>query len=464
MVTMGRRALWLRWVALVTLGEVTGFTVSTLAGIWAAQRPAGVQLTILTAAGLFEGAMLGLAQAAVLHRRLRGLRRSAWVVATSLGGAVAWFLGTLPAATHDRWVSWPLGWVIAAATVLAAALLCTIGTAQALVLPKNTSYALAWVGWTALGWCAGLAAFSAVAPPLWHEGQSFWFGLVVGLAAAIVMAVVMAAVTGVGAVRLVAAPASTDRRGRQFVTSLAGTPIYDGAGHQLGTVDDIVADLASGLDPVPVNALVIRSARGRRSVVPWRSVIAPPGQARFATGEQPAPFEDSGLGPCELLVGRDVLDSPVITADPPRRTRVSDVLVDIGVAEARVVGVDLSPGRVLRRFAGRPLPVETPTVPLSRVHLASHRGHAAQLATPQAMVRNLAADDMAEVLTRASVTHARQILSSADRAVREEAMRLLHPVVRARVAGGGPPPRRARRLNGWRLHRPGRHPSSTDES
>ena len=122
------------------------------------------------------------------------------------------------------------------------------------------------------------------------------------------------------------------------------------------------------------------------------------------------------------------MDSPVITADPPRRTRVSDVLVDIGVAEARVVGVDLSPGESCAGSPVGPLPVETPTVPLSRVHLASHRGHAAQLATPQAMVRNLAADDMAEVLTRASVTHARQILSSADRAVREEAMRLLHPV------------------------------------
>ena len=163
--------------------------------------------------------------------------------------------------------------------VLAAALLCTIGTAQALVLPKNTSYALAWVGWTALGWCAGLAAFSAVAPPLWHEGQSFWFGLVVGLAAAIVMALVMAAVTGVGAVRLVAAPASTDRRGRQFVTSLVGhadlrrrrPSARNGRRHRR----------RPGFRPRsrPSNALVIRSARGQRSVVPWRSVIDAPGQA-----------------------------------------------------------------------------------------------------------------------------------------------------------------------------------------
>ena len=285
MVTMGRRALWLRWVALVTLGELTGFVVPAVAGIWVAQRSPGVQLTILTTAGLFEGAMLGLAQAAVLHRRLKGFRSRAWVVATSLGAAAAWFLGTLPAATHDRWASWPVVWVVGSAAVLAVALLCTIGAAQALVMPRDKSYAAAWVGWTALGWCAGLAAFTAAAPPLWHEGQSFWFGVLVGLGAAMVMALVMASVTGLGAVRLVAAPArSANRRGRQLVSSLVGAPVNDVSGQRLGTVDDIVADLAVDLDPVPVLGLVIRSAHGQRTVVPWRSVTAPPGRGPVRCG------------------------------------------------------------------------------------------------------------------------------------------------------------------------------------
>src|SRR3954453_5081808 len=108
----GRRALWLRWVALVTLGELTGFVVPAVAGVWVAQRSPGVQVTILMTAGLSEGAMLGLAQAAVLDRRLTGFRDLAGVAPPSPGAAAAWFLGILPAATHDRWASWPVVWVM----------------------------------------------------------------------------------------------------------------------------------------------------------------------------------------------------------------------------------------------------------------------------------------------------------------------------------------------------------------
>ena len=169
--------------------------------------------------------MLGLAQAAVLHRRLKGFRSRAWVVATSLGAAAAWFLGMLPSTTHDRWVILASGLGRGIRCRPGVALLCTIGAAQALVLPRDSRTQLAWVGWTALGWCAGLAAFTAAAPPLWHEGQSFWFGLVVGLGAAMVMALAMASVTGLGAVRLVAAPTrSANRRGRQLVSVPRGEP------------------------------------------------------------------------------------------------------------------------------------------------------------------------------------------------------------------------------------------------
>jgi hypothetical protein len=47
--------------------------------------------------------------------------------------------------------------------------------------------------------------------------------------------------------------------------------------------------------------------------------------------------------------------------------------------------------------------------------------------------------------------------------LREDAVQLLHPHIRARVAGHGSPPRRTRRLNGWRIHRPRAH-SSPDET
>ena len=59
------------------------------------------------------------------------------------------------------------------------------------------------------------------------------------------------------------------------------------------------------------------------------------------------------------------------------------------------------------------------------------------------------------MLTRVSVTHAREILAVADRHVAGQALSLLHPKVRARVTGADGVPRRTRRFAGWLLHRPG---------
>ena len=101
-------------------------------------------------------------------------------------------------------------------------------------------------------------------------------------------------------------------------------------------------------------------------------------------------------------------------------------------------------------------------MPLARVHLTSRHGHAAQLAVPGSTVLTLPAHGMAEVLTRVPVAHARDIVQAADRRVRDDAVRLLHPHVRARVTGSGGPPRRTRRFDGWRLHRPGRPPPGGD--
>jgi hypothetical protein len=137
---------------------------------------------------------------------------------------------------------------------------------------------------------------------------------------------------------------------------------------------------------------------------------------------------------------------------------VSDVVVEIGTAGARVIGVDLTPSGIARRFTGRAPTAPPRALPLSQVHLVSAHGHAAQLAAPDPAVLELPADGMAEVLTRLPVAHAREILRAADGRVREDAVRLLHPRVRARVTGTAGPPRRMRRLSGWRLHRPGTHP------
>jgi hypothetical protein len=466
---MERRRLWRRWLAFVAAGEVVGFAAPAVVGILVRDASAGTQLVLLPVAGLVEGAVLGFAQAAVLRRTRVTVDPRAWVVATSLAAAVAWFLGMLPSTTHDSWSTWPVARVMATAVVLSAALLCSIGVAQALVLPRGSRGRWAWVGWTALGWCAGLIAFMAVAPPLWQPDQARWLLVVIGVAGGCAMTVAMAAVTGVGAVRLVdrARPGALDAGfapGQHLVSSWLGRRVYDASGEFHGRVRDLVADLATDRDHPPVTQVLIGTPGGRRLVAPLAGLTALPEMDAMSVGGSPEPASDRIPGATALLIRRDVLDSPVVLATPPGRARVSDVVVEIGRDGTRVVGVDLSPSGMARRLVRRsPTNHALPSVPLSSVHLVSAHGHAAQLAAPDPTVLALPAQGMAEVLTRLPVPHARDIIDAADRQVREEAVLLLHPHVRGRVTGSDGPPRRARRLSGWRLHRPGAQPPGGDD-
>jgi hypothetical protein len=200
---MGQSGLWRRWLVWVTIGELTGFTAPAVAGAWASGRATPWQLVLMPVAGLVEGAILGASQALVLREALPGFRARSWVLATSLAAGFAWFVGMLPSGTQAVWSSWPWAGVLAAAIPLGAVLLVSIGVAQAAVLPPQAGTGRAWVGWTTLGWCVGLTAFMLLATPLWHPGQGPFLVALIGVGAGLVMAASMAAVTGIGAVRLV---------------------------------------------------------------------------------------------------------------------------------------------------------------------------------------------------------------------------------------------------------------------
>ena len=97
-----------RWVLVVTLGEALGFTVPAAVGIavtGASWGPLSTWVAIVLA-GSVEGALLGAAQADCLYRwRVLPARRR-WIVARSLGAAVAWSLGMLPSTVNGlRWTA-----------------------------------------------------------------------------------------------------------------------------------------------------------------------------------------------------------------------------------------------------------------------------------------------------------------------------------------------------------------------
>lgn len=184
-----------RWVWVVGLAEFLGFAVPlTVASLWADQRWG---IGVIVVAGAFEGAILATAQGWMIRREVPQLRLSEWVGVTALAAALSYALGMLPSASQAWWSSWPALAQVAVASSVGAVILLSIGVAQWSVMRRFLLHAWWWILGTAAAWIIGLGAFFAIAPPLWHEGQPLAVTWSIGIAAGVVMAVAMAAVTGV---------------------------------------------------------------------------------------------------------------------------------------------------------------------------------------------------------------------------------------------------------------------------
>ncbi|KSZ57770.1 hypothetical protein Z045_17090 [Rhodococcus pyridinivorans KG-16] len=178
----------------VTAGEAVGFAVPAAVGVLT--RDSAWAFPLLLGAGAIEGAILGISQAAVLHRQLPQLSGRRWVALTAAAAMAAYAIGLLPSALAAWWTSWPLIVQVLFFGAGAVVLLTSIGLAQWLELRRHLADATWWIFGTALSWLVGLAVFFAVAPPFWHPGQSPVLTVMIGLLAGAGMALAMAAVTG----------------------------------------------------------------------------------------------------------------------------------------------------------------------------------------------------------------------------------------------------------------------------
>jgi hypothetical protein len=194
--------LWRRWVVIVTAGEALGFLVAASLATAVGADPTWVGTGLMIAAGTVEGAVLGGAQATVLRVLLPGRLVRQWVPLTAAAAGVAWFLGMLPSSTYDVWDTWPVAILVPIGVVLGALVLISLGVAQWLLLRQVLPAAWRWIGWSVAGWAGGLTAFGALTTPLWHPGQDRVLVVAIGVLGGAVMAAVMAAVTGIGLVRM----------------------------------------------------------------------------------------------------------------------------------------------------------------------------------------------------------------------------------------------------------------------
>jgi hypothetical protein len=190
------------WTGRATLGEFVGFSVPAVVAALTPATPVGLTVLLLIAAGFVEGAVLGFAQARVLHRILPALQPRRWVVATAAGASVAWAIGLLPMLTDGRLFDVPPTILVPVATVLGILLLGSIGTAQWLVLRSHVERSRWWIAATAAAWIGGLVVFTAVTTPLWQPGQAPVLTAATGVLGGLLMAATVATLTGWAVVRL----------------------------------------------------------------------------------------------------------------------------------------------------------------------------------------------------------------------------------------------------------------------
>lgn len=196
---------WLGWVA---LGEFAGFLVPMSAEALIVASGLGdlPGAGLLVVAGAGEGAILGAVQGWRLSRALPDLARGRFTGLTAAAAALAWALGMLPVVTVGLWIEWPVALTAVLGLVVGLALLASIGVGQWFELRRHLAGGWIWVLATAAAWCAGLAAFFSIAPPLWTEGQSLPLVLAIGALGAAAMALSMAAITGWAATSLLRRP------------------------------------------------------------------------------------------------------------------------------------------------------------------------------------------------------------------------------------------------------------------
>jgi hypothetical protein len=196
-----------RWVLVVTLGEAVGFTVPAAVSVAVTGASWGPLPTLvaIVLAGTVEGAMLGAAQADCLYRwRVLPVRRW-WIVATSVGAAVAWSLGMLPSTFDLRWT--------AATAVVAGVgglmLLTSLPLAQYFVLRDHAKRAALWIPINIAAWLLGIAWTLAPSPVVDESTPAGALILIYGIAG-LCMAATVAIVTGVGMIRLLQPPIELD--------------------------------------------------------------------------------------------------------------------------------------------------------------------------------------------------------------------------------------------------------------
>jgi len=199
-----------------------------------------------------------------------------------------------------------------------------------------------------------------------------------------------------------------------MLSELLGNPVRDAEGQSAGRLHDIVACI-DGADPPRIVGLLLRRKRAQLFLpvaaverLDVRAVVV-------ASPATPlAPFERR---PREVLLGRDVMDSQVISLAEPRVVRVNDVVLAGDGADWRVSGVDIGARALLRRVlprALRPHGGRARTIPWARVELLSSEVPGGLVPPDHRRLARLHPADIARIADAVPRAQATEIVASLD--------------------------------------------------
>lgn len=150
----------LGWTGAMVVGEVIGLGAATALAVGVGPLTLGsseaqVSVVISAVAGATAGTCIGAGQWPVLRRVFGELDLGAWILASALGGALAWVLGTTAAVSGPYDVS--SLWAVAFAVALAGFVLgASLGVLQASALSHRPDVAKRWPVANGIGWALGL--------------------------------------------------------------------------------------------------------------------------------------------------------------------------------------------------------------------------------------------------------------------------------------------------------------------
>lgn len=222
-----------------------------------------------------------------------------------------------------------------------------------------------------------------------------------------------------------------------LLSRVTGRQVQGPDGRGVGRLTDLTVRVDGG-DPV-VNRLVVTRRGGPTLLVPWAAVDEFGQTITLADVKFEVPSLAEALGPDELLLVRDVLDTQVVDVVGQRLARVADVLLSRdGDGPLELAGVEVGFGGVLRRLGFGGARVGQDVVDWSDLHLASDRGHSVQLSAPRSAVHRLDPHALAAVISRVDVDAATEILAARDPQTAAETLRVVGPGIAERIRRRSP--------------------------